>query len=308
MVSIKDFGDYTLYTIEAGELSVSITDLGATVTRLCYRGRDTVIGYESPEDYLAGGAYLGAAIGRYGNRIAGARFTLNGTEYRLPANEGKNQLHGGPLAFDKRRWEAQVLDDAVRFTLVSPDGDNGFPGELTAALTYTVQGNTLTLDFEGEAQADTVYAPTSHMYFDLSGRRDCREALLAVDASHYLEVDAGLIPTEVTPVEGTRFDFREARRVGEAYDHCFALDGETACVLRDGDVKMTLRTDFPGLQVYTGTYLPEEFGPYGALALEPESYPDSPNRPDFPSTVLRKGEHYHRWASYTFEREVKCEL
>ena len=303
MVSSKDFGDYTLYTIEAGELSVSVTDLGATVTRLRFRGRDMVIGYERAEEYLAGGDYVGAAIGRFGNRIAGAKFTLNGKEVRLPANERGNQLHGGPMAFDKRRWDAVALDDAVRFTLVSPDGDNGFPGELTAALTYTVRGNTLRLDFEGEAKADTVYAPTSHMYFDLSGKRDCREAVLTVGASRYLEVDGGLIPTEVTPVAGTRFDFREARRVGGAYDHCFALDGECACVLRDGEVQMTLRTDFPGLQVYTGTYLPEPFGPYGALALEPESYPDSPNRPDFPSTVLRKGEHYRRWASYAFERE-----
>lgn len=300
MVHIEQFGDYLLYTIEAGELEVSITDLGATVTRLCYLGRDTVIGYDRPEDYLAGGAYLGAAIGRYGNRIAGAKFTLNGTEYRLPANEGKNQLHGGPTAFDKRRWGATVLDDAVRFTLVSPDGDNGFPGALVAVLTYTVRSNTLRLDFEGDSNADTVYAPTSHMYFDLSGKRDCREAVLRVNASRYLEVDGGLIPTELTEVAGTRFDFRTPRRVREAYDHCFALDGETACVLCDGGVRMTLRTDLPGLQVYTGTGLHAPFGPYGALALEPESYPDSPNRPDFPSTVLRKGEHYHRWASYTF--------
>ena len=300
MVRVEQFGEYLLYTIAAGELEVSITDLGATVTRLCFQGRDTVIGYDRPEDYLAGGAYLGAAIGRYGNRIAGARFMLNGTEYRLPANEGKNQLHGGPDSFDKRRWEAQVLDDAVRFTLVSPDGDNGFPGELIAALTYSVRGNTLRLDFEGDAKADTVYAPTSHMYFDLSGRRDCREAVLSINASRYLEVDEELIPTALCGVAGTRFDFREARRVGEAYDHCFALDGETACVLCDGGVRMTLCTDLPGLQVYTGTGLHAPFGAYGALALEPESFPDSPNRPDFPSTVLRAGEHYHRWASYTF--------
>ena len=300
MVSSKDFGDYTLYTIEAGELSVSVTDLGATVTRLRFRGRDTVIGYERAEEYLAGGDYVGAAIGRFGNRIAGAKFTLNGKEVRLPANERGNQLHGGPMAFDKRRWDAVALDDAVRFTLVSPDGDNGFPGELTAALTYSVHGSTLRLDFEGDAKADTVYAPTSHMYFDLSGRRDCREAVLSVNAARYLEVDGELIPTALTDVAGTRFDFRAARRVGEAYDHCFALDGECACVLRDGGVQMTLRTDFPGLQVYTGACLPEPFGPYGALALEPESFPDSPNRPDFPSTVLRAGQHYHRWASYEF--------
>ena len=301
MVTKTNFGAYALYTIEAGELAVSITTLGATVTSLRFRGRECVPSYDSPEGYLGGTAYLGAAIGRYGNRIAGARFTLNGKKYRLPPNEGLNQLHGGPNSYDKREWMAEVLDDAVRFTLYSPDGDNGFPGALTAVLTYSVRGGTLRLDFEGDSDADTVYAPTSHMYFDLSGRENCREAELQVNASHYLEVDAGLIPTEVTPVEGTRFDFRGMRKIGQAYDHCFVLDGETACVLRDGEIQMTLATDLPALQVYTGEFLPAPFKPFSAVALEPESFPDSPNRPDFPSTVLRAGEHFHRWAEYRFE-------
>jgi aldose 1-epimerase len=301
MVTKTNFGVYALYTIEAGELAVSITTLGATVTSLRYRGMECVPSYDSPEGYLSGTAYLGAAIGRYGNRIAGARFALNGKKYRLPANEGLNQLHGGPNSYDKREWMAEVLDDAVRFTLFSPDGDNGFPGALTAVVTYSVRGDTLRLDFEGDSDADTVYAPTSHMYFDLSGRKKCREASLQVNASHYLEVDGRLIPTEITPVEGTRFDFRDMRKIGQAYDHCFVLDGETACVLRDGEIQMTLATDLPALQVYTGEFLPAPFKPFAAVALEPESFPDSPNRPDFPSTVLRAGEHFHRWAEYRFE-------
>ncbi len=301
MVSKTKFGAYALYTIDNGELSVSVTALGATVTSLRFRGRECVPAYDSPEGYLGGTAYLGAAIGRYGNRIAGARFSLNGREYVLPANEGANQLHGGPDSYDRREWTAEVLDDALRFTLLSPDGDNGFPGNLTAAVTYSLKGSTLRLDFEGDCDADTVYAPTSHMYFDLSGRQNCLEDSLRVNASRYLEVDAGLIPTELTPVEGTRFDFRAMRPIGQAYDHCFVLDGETACVLRGGETQMTLRTDFPALQVYTGEFLPAPFRPFGAVALEPESYPDSPNRPDFPSTVLRAGEHYHRWAEYRFE-------
>ena len=300
MVTKTNFGAYALYTIEAGELAVSITALGATVTSLRYRGRECVPSYDSPEGYLGGSAYLGAAIGRYGNRIAGARFTLGGKEYVLPANEGPNQLHGGPDSYDRREWSAEVLDDAVRFTLFSPDGDNGFPGALTAAVTYSVRGGTLRLDFEGDSDADTVYAPTSHMYFDLSGRENCLEAVLEVNASRYLEVGEGLIPTDVTPVEGTRFDLRAPRRIGEAYDHCFVLDGERACVLRDGGVQLALYTDFPALQVYTGEFLPPPFKPFGAVALEPEAYPDSPNRPDFPSTVLRPGEHFHRWAEYRF--------
>ena len=301
MVTKTNFGGYELYTIEKGELSVSVTTLGATVTGLRFRGRDCVPAYDSPEGYLGGTAYLGAAIGRYGNRIAGARFTLNGKEYVLPANEGENQLHGGPDSYDRRVWTAEVLDDAVRFTLLSPDGDNGFPGNLSAAVTYSVRGGTLRLDFEGDSDADTVYAPTSHMYFDLSGRENCLEAELSVKASRYLEVDGGLIPTEVTPVAGTRFDFLAMRKIRKAYDHCFVLDGETACILRDGKTQMTIVTDFPALQVYTGEFLPAPFKAFGAVALEPESYPDSPNRPDFPSTTLRAGEHYHRWAEYRFE-------
>ena len=301
MVTKTNFGGYELYTIENGELSVSVTTLGATVTSVRFRGQECVPSYDSPEGYLGGTAYLGAAIGRYGNRIAGARFSLNGKEYILPANEGENQLHGGPDSYDRRAWTAEVLDDAVRFTLLSPDGDNGFPGNLTAAVTYSVRGGTLRLDFEGDSDADTVYAPTSHMYFDLSGRENCLEAELSVKASRYLEVDGALIPTEVTPVAGTRFDFLAMRKIREAYDHCFVLDGETACILRDGKTQMILVTDFPALQVYTGEFLPAPFKAFGAVALEPEAYPDSPNRPDFPSTTLRAGEHYHCWAEYRFE-------
>ena len=300
MVIKTKFGAYDLYTIEGEALSVSVMTLGATVTSLRFHGRECVPSYDSPEGFLGGTAVLGAAIGRYGNRIAGAAFTLNGKEYRLAANEGPNQLHGGPDSYDRRVWDAEVLDDAVRFTLLSPDGDNGFPGSLRAAVTYSVRGGVLRLDFEGDTDADTVYAPTSHMYFDLSGRENCLEAVLEVNASRYLEVREGLIPTDVTPVEGTRFDLRAPRRIGEAYDHCFVLDGERACVLRDGGVQLALYTDFPALQVYTGEFLPPPFKPFGALALEPEAYPDSPNRPDFPSTVLRPGEHFHRWAEYRF--------
>ena len=297
MVTKTNFGAYALYTVESGELALSVCTLGATVMRLKYRGEDRVPFYETPEAFAADTAFLGAAIGRYGNRIAKARFTLGGREYRLPANEGENQLHGGPNAFNKREWTAEVLRDAVRFTLFSPDGENGYPGNLTAAVTYSVVGSTLRLDFEADADADTIYAPTSHMYFDLAGKADNRGALLRVNASRYLAVDKALIPTEVTPVEGTRFDFRRLRAIEDSYDHCFVLDGEEACCLSDGGVKLTLRTDFPALQVYTGG----PFQAFGAVALEPEAYPDSPNRPDFPDTSLRAGEHYHRWATYCFE-------
>ena len=300
MVKQSPFGDYTLYTIEADELRFSVTDLGATAVSLRYHGKETLIGYDSPEGYLAGDAYVGAAIGRYANRIAGARFTLNGVEYTLPANEGKNQLHGGPDSYDKRRWTAEITrEDAVRFTLFSPDGDNGFPGNLTAALTYSLAGDTLRLDFEGVSDADTVYAPTSHMYFNLGGEGNALDARLWLNASRYLEVDEGLIPTEIRDAEGD-FDFRKRRPLGQNYDHCFLLDGELGAVMRQGGIRMDVSTDFPALQIYTGAFLPKPFAPNQGLAIEPEFYPDSPNRPDFPSTTLKAGERFHRWAEYRF--------
>ncbi len=299
MVKKTGFGGYELFVIEGERITLAVTDLGATAVSLRFDGRETLIGYDSPEGYLGGDAFVGAAIGRYANRIAGARFTLGGVEYRLPANEGPNQLHGGPDSYDKRRWTAEILEDAVRFSLFSPDGDNGFPGDLTAVLTYSVRGEVLRLDFEGSSSADTVYAPTSHMYFQLGGAGSALDAKLRINADRYLEVGEGLIPTEPVPAEG-RFDFRSLRRVGGDYDHCFLLRDEFACAMEQSGLRMEVRTDFPALQVYTGTHLPAPFAPSQGLAIEPEFYPDSPNRPDFPSTLLRAGEEFHRWAEYRF--------
>ena len=301
MIRQESFGDYHLFTLSTEELSLAVTDLGATAVSLRYRGKERILGYARPEDYLAGTAYLGATVGRVGNRIGGAAFPLNGERVTLVPNEGPNQLHGGPDSYDKRRWTAQILDDeALRFTLFSPDGDNGFPGGLTAAVTYRLTGGTLRLDFEGESDADTVYAPTNHMYFDLSGRRSVLEDELWLGADRYVEPGAGLIPTGRLPETAGDFDFRQLRPLGRNYDHAFVLSGEHACTLRAGGVTMDLYTDFPALQVYAGEFLPAPFGPNAGLALEPEFLPDSPNHPDFPSILLRAGEHFHRWAEYRF--------
>ncbi len=303
MLRQERFGNYTLFTLSNGELSLAVTDLGATAVSLRYHGQETILGYALPEDYLAGTAYIGAAIGRYGNRIGGAAFELNGVRCALTPNEGPNQLHGGPDSYDKRRWDAEPLgDEAIRFTLFSPDGDNGFPGDLKAAVTYRLSGGTLRLDFEGESSADTVYAPTSHMYFDLSGRRRVLEDELWLGADRYVEPGEGLIPTGRLPAAEGAFDFRTPRPIGQNYDHAFILTGEHACTLRAGGIAMDLYTDFPALQVYAGEFLPPPFGPNGGLALEPEFFPDSPNHPDFPSTLLRAGEPFRRWAEYRFSR------
>ena len=300
MVTKRDFNGYTLFTITEGDFSASVTDLGATAVSIRFDGREMILGYDNADDYLSKGGKLGATCGRYANRIGGAAFTLDGVEYRLTANEGKNILHSGPNAFDKQRWGSEVLENGVRFSLVSPDGENGFPGNLRAVVTYTVKGTTLRIDFEGETDRDTVYAPTNHMYFTLGGSGSVLDAELYVNASRYLAVDEGLIPTEQTPVADTAFDFRKLRRVEQDYDHCFVLDGEPACTMKRGGVGMDLVTDLPALQVYTGLHLKAPFEKNEGLALEPESFLDSPNRPDFPDTTLRVGEHYHRWAEYRF--------
>lgn len=301
MIRRESFGNYTLFTLSNGELSLAVSDLGATAVSLRYRGQETILGYATPEEYLSGSAFIGAAIGRYGNRIGGASFELNGVRYDLTPNEGPNQLHGGPDSYDKRRWDAELLEgEAIRFTLFSPDGDNGFPGDLKAAVTYRLEGGTLRLDFEGESSADTVYAPTSHMYFDLSGRRRVLEDELWLGADRYVEPGEGLIPTGRLPAAEGAFDFGTLRPIGRNYDHAFVLTGEHACTLRGGGLVLDLYTDFPALQVYAGEFLPALFGPNGGLALEPEFYPDSPNHPDFPSTLLRAGEPFHRWAEYRF--------
>lgn len=301
MITSRAWGEYTLYTLDNGVLSVQIADLGATIVSLKYKGQERVIGHAEPAGYLEQGGCPGATIGRYANRIGGAAFTLNGVTYKLVANEGRNQLHGGnQTSYHKRQWASEIDGETLLFTLFSPDGDNGFPGCVTATVSYRLDGSTLRVDYEAESDSDTHYAPTNHSYFDLSGRGDCLSALFQVNADSYLEIDEEKIPTEVKSVEGTRFDFRTERPVGEDYDHCLILSGSPACTLRDGGTTLEIFTDFPALQVYTGSGLKGDFHRNQALALEPEFYPDSPNHPEYPSTLLRPGEHFHKYIEYKF--------
>lgn len=301
MISRERFDGYEQYVISSEDLRVSVMALGATVTSLRFGERELALGYGAAADYLRGKSYIGAIVGRYANRIGGARFSIGGREYRLTANENGNQLHGGPEAFDRRVWRAEARgENAVRFMLDSPDGENGYPGNLRAAVTYAVEGARLRLDFEGESDADTVFGPTSHMYFNLAGGGSVLDTALRINASGWAEADAELIPTgRILPAEGD-FDFRAPRPVGRDYDHCFLLDGPDACVAEAGGVRLALRTDYPALQLYTGSALSGAHRKNQGFAIEPEFVPDSPNRPDFPSPVLRRGEAFHKFAEYTF--------
>lgn len=300
MVKTTNFGAYKQFILESEELRVSVMELGATVTGIEYRGRRVGLGYERAEDYLTHDAFLGAIVGRFANRIGGGSFELNGRRVTVDRNENGNTLHGGTESWDRRVWQGSAEDDSVLFTLVSPDGDNGFPGRVTAAVHYTVTGSELRIDFTGETDADTVFAPTSHMYFNLRGEGSVLGMRMRIPAAGVLEVDRALIPTgRILPAEGA-FDFSALRTVGQSYDHAFVLQGERACEAVDGGVRLTVDTDFPALQFYTGAFLGEPFGESGGFAVEPEFYPDAPNHPDFPSALLRAGEQFRRYAVYRF--------
>lgn len=300
MIKTTKFGVYRSYVLSSSELQVSVMELGATVTSVEYRGRRIGLGYETAAEYLTHDAYLGAIVGRFANRIGGGRFPLNGRTVELQKNEKGNTLHGGDASWDRRVWQSRIEDDSVVFTLASPDGDNGFPGSVTACVRYAVRGAELRIDFDGDTDGDTVFAPTSHMYFNLRGAGSVLDMQMQIPASGVLEPGDGLIPTgRILPAEGD-FDFSALRTVGRRYDHAFVLQGSRACEARDGGLRLTLDTDFPALQFYTGEFLGEPFGTCGGFAVEPEFYPDAPNHPDFPSALLRAGEHFHRFASFRF--------
>lgn len=256
-------------------------------------GTNVVLGHDDVARYEhAVPRYMGALIGRYANRIAGARFTLDGREHLLTANDGPNCLHGGD-EFDTATWSAAPVRHGVRLTHVSPDGEHGFPGTLTAQVIYTLapRRNQLRLDFKATTDAPTVVALTSHTYWRLGEDVPTLQLL----ADRYTPVDAQLIPTgDVEWVAGGEMDFRAARRIERAYDHNWVLNGQgLAAVLCDPASGRTLRlsTTEPGLQVYTHT----------GVALEPQRFPDSPNQPHFPTAVLRPGKTYRSTTIYDFD-------
>ncbi|GHI08033.1 aldose epimerase [Streptomyces cellostaticus] len=275
------------------------------------RAADVVLGFAGLDGYLEHpGPYLGALVGRYANRIAGGRFPLDGRTYALARNNGPNSLHGGERGFDKRVWQAEPVEHGVRLTRVSPHGEEGFPGRLEVAATYTLDASgALRIAYEAVTDAPTVVTLTHHGYWNLSGSGHAGGHELRLAASRYTPVDADLIPTgALADVTGSRFDFRTARKAGSGYDHNFVLDkgvtgaAEEVAELHDpasGRV-LTVATTEPGLQLYTADHLSGPFAPGDGIALETQHFPDSPNRPEFPSTVLRPGEVYRSETVYGF--------
>jgi aldose 1-epimerase len=311
----------------ADGLRIAVTDAGAAwmSCRIPLNGadREVLLGYQTPADYLTQPGYLGAVVGRYANRIAGASFELDGQHFALQANEGRHQLHGGAGGFHRKLWEVvSHADDHLELTLRSPDGEQGFPGELSVRAVYRVEPpRSVSVTLEATTTAATLCNLTSHAYFNLDGdAKDICNHRLQIAADRYLPVRADLIPTgEQADVAGTAFDFRTPRRIGEAlgamtgttpacHDHCW-LDGSAALWSGDGQLALELRSTAPGLQFYAGEFLPRTPGrdgrPYAkhaGLALEPQALPDSPHHPEWPqkSAVLRPGEVYRRQITYRF--------
>jgi aldose 1-epimerase len=294
--------------LSSGRLRASVLSYGAILQSLEVSGVNVVLGLATLEEYLTRSRYFGAVVGRYGNRIAGGRFTLDGIEFRLPLNNGPNSLHGGNQGFDRRAWQvAEATGSSVTLALTSHDGDQGYPGTLRASVTYTLEDDAIRLDYTAETDAPTVLNLTNHSYFNLAGRGDVLGHMVQLDAEHYLPVDEHKIPTgELAPVKGTAFDFTSPHAVGAryegGYDHCFALDGDIRVTV-PGGLTMEVTTTEPGVQFYAGGMLDgvaTPYGPHAGLCLETQHFPDSPNQPQFPSTVLRPGETHTSSTTYRF--------
>ena len=321
-----------LYTLSNTKgTTIKITNYGGIVTSWITPDKkgvkaDVVLGFDSLSGYLAKPPYFGAIIGRYGNRIGKGIFKIDTTTYHLDTNNDENHLHGGNKGFDKVVWDASPADsgNVLTLTYTSPDGDQGYPGTLKVTVVYTLtEDNELLMDYSAETDKPTVVNLTNHSYFNLTG--DVNNTILnhslQVNADRYTPVDKGLIPTgELKNVQGTPFDFMTPHLIGEriaqvegGYDHNFVLSRKTAdlelvATLADSvsGRKLEVYTTEPGLQFYSGNFLDgtiktsdgKAMNLHTALCLETQHYPDSPNKPSFPTTLLKPGEKYHTATKY----------
>ncbi len=329
MVERLPFGSSVLYRITAGAWSAEILPYGASVRSLRVPGRDgkavdVVLGYDTPEEYAAQNGCLGAAVGRYANRIGGAKFTLNGKTYPLFANEGRNTLHSGAAGFHKRLWALSAEgEDTVLCVITSPDGEGGFPGNFRMEVRYTLKGGALSIRYTATSDADTVLNLTNHTYFNLGGQGSgpVDGHLITLRACRYTPIDAEKLPTgELRKVEGTAWDLRSPTLLGErlthpdlvptgGFDHNFVLDGPegNAVFCPATGIRMDFTTDQPGVQLYTAGGLTPRRGKAGAqyaprhgLCLETQNFPDAVNQPAFPTPVLKAGEVFHSETVYRF--------
>lgn len=315
-----------LYTISGGRLTASITNYGAALVSLTVDGVDVVLGYDDVNGYAGNDGFLGAIVGRNANRIKCSRFPLNGETVHLTPNEGPNNLHSGPQAYNVRFWTvAEEADHKLVLTLHSPHGDQGFPGNADIAVTYAIENDALTITYDAVSDADTVFNFTNHAYFNLCGENRPEKAMnqiLMMPSTHFNPDDAENIPTgEVRSVEGTPFDFRSPKALGRdigedyeplhlqgGYDHNFVVNANPCAVLSDPESGRTMAvyTDCPGVQVYTANFL-EVTGKNGlpypkrsGVCLETQFAPDSVNHLEWPQPFIRAGEKYHSVTKFQF--------
>jgi aldose 1-epimerase len=335
----REVRQYTL--ANRSGVTAQIINYGATITSLYVPDRngkaaDVVLGYDSIDGYINGTAYFGAIVGRYGNRIGRGQFQLDGKTYHLAVNDGANHLHGGTIGFNKVLWDVINVDDSpepsIRLQYVSPDGEEGYPGTVTLKVTYTLTNkNELRVDYEGTTDQPTILNPTQHSYFNLSGNfnNTILDQLLMIEADGFTPVDKGLIPTgRIANVANTPMDFRtpmaigahindkdEQLEFGRGYDHNWVLRGSAGHLRKAAEVyeagsgrMMSVFTDQPGLQFYSGNFLDGTAkGKNGiayqmrtGLCLEAQAFPDTPNKPQFPPVTLRPGQTYRQTTIYQF--------
>ncbi len=348
--TLEDGTSVECFTLENSQMRAQVLTYGATLLSLQIPNQtfpndqeetvsdsqgqlsEILLGRDTLEGYLHDNPYFGAIVGRYANRIANAQFTLDGKTYRLPANEGQNHLHGGPSGFGRRVWHSELLPDGERLalSLFSPDGDEGYPGNLIATVVYTlVPPMTLRIDYFALADRPTVVNLTNHAYINLCGEGTILDHWMTMECDFYLPIREDLIPTgAIESVEGTPFDFRMGKPIGAdieandpqlriagGYDHTFVIRGEAgilrrACTIRDPTTQrhMEVWTTEPGFQFYTMNLKRPILGRGGrqyerwsGFCIETQHFPDSPNLPHFPTTVLRPGEVYRSTTELRFQ-------
>jgi len=324
-------GLFTYTLTNSHGFEVSVTNYGGAVTSLKAPDRDgnfgeIVLGFETLDEYVRCPRYFGALIGRHANRIARGCFTLDGVEYQLPCNNGANHLHGGFKGFDKRVWDVRESDKALHLSYFSKDGEEGYPGNVTAFVDYTLLDNELRIDYSATTDRDTIVNLTNHSYFNLRGAGTILDHELTLNADHYTPVSEALIPTGgIKAVAGTPMDFRRGKAIGSelqnvpgGYDHNFVLNNADGS-LRPGarlyepvtGRVLEIFTTEPGMQFYSGNFLDGSligrngvaYELYTGLCLEPQHFPDAPNHSNFPSTILHPGEEYTHTSLYRFLSE-----
>lgn len=335
-MNIKKLGkfenmDINIYELKNYYLNLSVTDFGAAICSVIVKNKDNedvdvVLGFDNAEALINQNQYLGCTIGRYANRIGGAKFTLNGQKYKLTANEGKNQLHGGD-GFDKKVFTVtEYSDKHITFLLHSPAMQGGFPQSVDLIVTYTLCKNAIKINYHAISDGDTPVNLTNHSYFNLAGGGNIGNHIVTIHANEYTPLKPDGIPTgEILPISGTPLDFNKPHRIGErighqmlapfgGYDHNYCLskaNGNAAATAfcDETGIEMTVYTDMPGMQFYTGNGLDDlnsigkggvKYKKHSAFCMETQFYPDSPNQPNFPSTILHKGEEYSHETIYEF--------